>query len=62
MSGGDEVILVDDDIFEVGDFLVPIFADLGGLTTHGSKTLKGGGPVIEISLEGFDFSLIVGDL
>jgi len=61
LSGGDEIILVDDDIFEVGDFGVPVFADFGGLTTHGSKVLKGGGPFVEISLEGFDFSLVVSD-
>lgn len=62
LSTLDKVILRLDDISEVSNFIVPLFADGTGLSGHGGHTSEGLSPVVEISHEGFSFSLVFGDL
>ena len=58
LSTLNEVILILDDVLEVGDFFVPVFADGTSLSGHGGHTSEGFGPVVEIVDKGLGFSFV----
>lgn len=61
LSTVNEVILGLDDVLEVLDFVVPLFAHLGGLAGHGGHSGERAGELVEFLHEGFSFSLVLGN-